>query len=167
MRRLAAPLSLCVLALGACERREARAPAPASPPPAAAVFSHRLSGDVSGEYRSAPDAEGGTASLFIGQAAAFVRWEAGDRTAPPLLLTLTGPDGEARITPEAYVVTDDSVQMRGATPDGGVVEFQARLDQGALATARRNLGDQTPVLTGTVTVEGRRTAVSLSRWGGD
>lgn len=167
MRRLAAALSLCVLALGACERREAKAPAADSPPHAAVAFSHRLSGDISGEYRSTPDAEGGTTSLFIGQTTAFAGWEAGDRTAPPLLLTLTRPGGEARITPEAYVVTDDSVQMRGATPDGGVVQFQARLEQGALATARRNLGDQTPVLTGTVTVEGRHTAVSLSRWGGD
>lgn len=107
------------------------------------------------------------ASLFIGQDGAFTAWEAGSQASPPLILSLTGPQGEARVLPDAYVVTDDRIQMRGSAPGMGPVELSARIDQGALATARRNLGDQTPVVTGTVSVNGRRTPFTLSWWGGD
>jgi hypothetical protein len=47
------------------------------------------------------------------------------------------------------------------------VTLNARLDQGALATARRNLGDQTPVIEGTLSVGGRSAPVRLTLWAGD
>ncbi|WP_292080010.1 MULTISPECIES: hypothetical protein [Brevundimonas] len=152
------------LSLAACERRDAATPT-STPEP---TFQHRLSGDISGDYR--PTGEGAiqaVASLFIGQDEAFAAWEAGSQASPPLILSLTGPQGEARILPDAYVVTDDRIQMRGSAPGLGPVELSARIDQGALATARRNLGDQTPVVTGTVSVYGRPTPFTLSWWGGD
>jgi hypothetical protein len=154
---------LGVLALSACERREAAAPAPE-----AARFSHRLSDDISGEYRPVGrEGDQLVASLFVGQEQAFAAWEAGRRDSPPLILSLTGPQDEVRVTLKAYSVTDSTVQMTGATPDGGAVQLQARLDQGALATARRNLGDQTPVITGSLTRDGRRALFALGWWGGD
>lgn len=153
-----------LLSLAACERRDAATPT--STPEAA--FRHRLSGDISGDYRpTGEEAMQPVASLFIGQDEAFAAWEGGSRASPPLILSLTGPQGEATVLPDAYVVTEDRVQMRGSAPGVGPVELSARIDQGALATARRNLGDQTPVVTGTVSVNGRRTSFMLSWWGGD
>ena len=161
--RLAAIPAFAVLALSACERRET-----ATPAPEVATFSHRLSGDISGEYRPIDDDVGQpVTSLFIGQDEAFAAWEAGRRGPPPLILSLSGPQGEVRVTPETYVVTDGAVQMRGLAPDGGIVQLQGRIDQGALATARRNLGDQTPVIVGALEKDGRRTAFTLGWWGGD
>lgn len=152
------------LSLAACERRDAETPT--STPEA--TFQHRLSGDISGDYRpTGEEAMQAVASLFIGQDEAFAAWEGGSRASPPLILSLTGPQGEARVLPDAYVVTDDRIQMRGSAPGMGPVELSGRIDQGALATARRNLGDQTPVVTGTISVSGRRTPFTLSRWGGD
>ncbi|MEE2849850.1 MAG: hypothetical protein VX561_08275 [Pseudomonadota bacterium] len=153
-----------VLSLAACERRDAATPT--STPEA--TFQHRLSGDISGDYRPTGEASiQPVASLFIGQDEAFAAWEGGSRASPPLILSLTGPQGAIRVLPDAYVVTDDRVQMRGSAPGLGPVELSARIDQGALATARRNLGDQTPVVTGTISVNGRRTPFTLSWWGGD
>lgn len=155
---------MALLSLAACERRDAATPT--STPQA--TFRHRLSGDISGDYR--PKGEGpiqAVASLFIGQDEAFAAWEGGARASPPLILSLTGPQGEATVLPDAYVVTEDRIQMRGSAPGVGPVELSARIDQGALATARRNLGDQTPIVTGTVSVSGRRTPITLSWWGGD
>ena len=50
----------------------------------------------------------------------------------------------------------------------GAVSFDGKLDQGALATARRNLGDKGVVLKGTLKV-GNRTFnnVSMRWWAGD
>jgi len=152
-----------VLSVTACERRDTTPKSPSEGP-----FQHRLSGDISGDYR--PIGEGAVqpvASLFIGQDEAFAAWEGGSRASPPLILSLIGPQGEASVLPDTYVVTDDRIQMRGSAPGMGPVELSARIDQGALATARRNLGDQTPVVTGTVSVNGRRTPFALSWWGGD
>ena len=155
---------VAVLSLAACERRDAATPT--STPEA--TFQHRLSGDISGDYRPTGAASiQPVASLFIGQDEAFAAWEGGSRASPPLILSLTGPEGEARVLPDAYVVTDDRIQMSGSAPGMGLVELSARIDQGALATARRNLGDQTPVITGAVSVDGQRTAFALSWWGGD
>lgn len=151
-----------VLALSACERREA-----AAPTPEVARFSHRLSADISGDYRPVGEGSSQVASLFVGQAAAFTAWEVGQSSAPPLILSLTGPQGPMRVSPDTYAITDDTVQVTGSAPGGGVVRLQGRIDQGALATARRNLGDQTPVITGTVSVDGQRTPFTLSWWGGD
>ena len=155
---------IALLSLAACERRDAATPT-ATPE---ATFQHRLSGDISGDYR--PTGEGAiqhVASLFIGQDEAFAAWEGGSRASPPLILSLAAPQGVIRVLPDAYVVTDDRIQMSGSAPGMGPVELSTRIDQGALATARRNLGDQTPVVTGTVSVNGRRTSFMLSWWGGD
>jgi len=153
-----------VLSLAACERRDAATPT--STPEA--TFQHRLSGDISGDYRPTGEASiQPVASLFIGQDEAFAAWEGGSRASPPLILSLTVPQGEARVLLSAYVVTDDRIQMRGSVPGLGPVELSGRIDQGALATARRNLGDQTPVVTGTISVNGLRTPFTLSWWGGD
>ncbi len=153
-----------LLSLAACERRDAATPIPTPE----ATFQHRPSGDISGDYRPTDEASiQPVASLFIGQDEAFAAWEGGSRASPPLVLLLTGPQGEARVLPDAYVVTDDRVHMRGSAPGLGRVELSGRIDQGALATARRNLGDQTPVVTGTISVSGRRTPFTLSWWGGD
>ncbi|ANC53472.1 MAG: hypothetical protein ACJAVC_001565 [Brevundimonas sp.] len=153
-----------LLSLAACERRDAATPT--STPEA--TFQHRLSGDISGDYRPTGEASiQPVASLFIGQDEAFAAWEGGSRASPPLILSLTVPQGEARVLLSAYVVTDDRIQMRGSVPGLGPVELSGRIDQGALATARRNLGDQTPVVTGTISVNGLRTPFTLSWWGGD
>lgn len=160
-RRLGAIVVMGLLALSACERREA------APTPEVARFSHRLSADISGDYRPVGEGRSPVASLFVGQATAFTAWEAGRGGAAPLILSLTWPQGPMRVNPDAYAITDDTVQMTGSAPGGGVVRIQGRIDQGALATARRNLGDQTPVITGTVSVDGQRTAFALSWRGGD
>ena len=153
-----------LLSLAACERRDAATPT--STPEA--TFQHRLSGDISGDYRPTGEASiQPVASLFIGQDEACAAWEGGARASPPLILSLTVPQGEARVLLSAYVVTDDRIQMRGSVPGLGPVELSGRIDQGALATARRNLGDQTPVVTGTISVNGLRTPFTLSWWGGD
>lgn len=156
-------------ALAGCERREARPERPASPPERETDFRHRLEGDISGDYR--PVAETGEAwrveSLFIGQVSAFEAWEGGRREASPLILTLAGPDGAARFALRAYDLTDSRLTLVAVTPDGAEARLEARIDPGALATARRNLGDQTPVIIGTVTVEGRKIPLSLSWWNGD
>lgn len=153
-----------LLSLAACERRDAATPT--STPEA--TFQHRLSGDISGDYRPTGEASiQPVASLFIGQDEAFAAWEGGSRASPPLILSLNGPQGEVRVLPDAYVVTDDRIQMRGSAPEMGPVELSARIDQGALATARRNLGDQTPVVAGAVLLNGRRTSFKLSWWSGD
>ena len=161
-RRLGAIVVMGLLALSACERREA-----AEPTPETARFSHRLSADISGDYRPVGQGSSQEASLFVGQATAFTAWEAGQGSSPPLILSLVGPQGAMRVNPDAYAIADNTVQMTGSAPGGGVVRLQGRIDQGALATARRNLGDQTPVITGTVSVDGQRTAFALSWWGGD
>lgn len=162
-RRFAAAVLFGLLGLGACERRQHHAPAPSRVEPAA--FRHDLSGDISGEYRPV-EPEGGVASLFIGQKAAFAAWEAGERSASPLILTLKGSQGEIRVLPQTYDVTDTSVRMTGSAPSGQM-SLEARIDQDALATARRNLGDRSVVLSGTVQEGGRRTPIALTAWYGD
>ncbi|WP_312598757.1 hypothetical protein [Brevundimonas sp.] len=165
MRRLLGAVTvLGLLAVGPCERREDHARPQSSRD--SVVFRHDLTGDVSGEYRPTEATGPAVASLFIGQATAFAAWEAGDRRAPPLILTLNAPEGEVRVLPETYRITDASVRMTGATPEGQV-ELEARIDQGALATARRNLGDRTVVISGTVQAGGRRSPVALTAWNGD
>ena len=164
---LIGPVLIGMATLAGCERREARREAPA--PAAEADFRHRLEGDVSGDYR--PVAETGeiwrVESLFIGQASAFEAWEAGRRGASPLILTLAGPDGAVKFTPRAYGLTDERLTLVAVGPGGTEARLEARIDLGALATARRNLGDRTPVVAGTVTVEGRSLPFSLGWWNGD
>ena len=159
-RRLVAIAVMGLLALSACERREAAAPTPET-----ARFSHRLGADISGDYRPVGEGSSQVASLFVGQATAFTAWEAGQGGPPPLILTLTAPQGEVRVTPRTYVVDDQTVRMTGATPDGEV-QLQARIDQGALATARRNLGDRTVVISGAVWIDGQSQTLALTPWSG-
>lgn len=162
MRRLLVCGLLGLAALAGCERREAA-------PVEASAFRHRLSGDVSGDYRpvNAETGDRRVESLFIGQTTVFDAWEAGRRDASPLILTLTGPEGATQILPSRYEMTDETLHMVGTLPDGGETTLDARIDQGALATARRNLGDRTPVISGAVTVQGRRLPFSLTWWNGD
>jgi len=172
MRRLLVFASVGVLALSACDRREAARRPDATPSkPAEAAFRHWLSADVSGDYRPIAGAEaegdGRVAGLFVGQEAAFRAWEAGDRASAPLILTLAGPDGPVQVLPTTYEVSGDVLRFTGALPSGGEVAVRGRIDQGALATARRNLGDTTPVVTGVLAADGRSVPFSLGRWGGD
>lgn len=161
-----APLALMVcLIIAGCERREATP----APPPVEAAFRHQLSGDVSGDYRALPQADDGwrVVGLFVGQEAAFEAWEAGARDAPPLILSLSGPNGLVQAPPRTYVLSDDRLKMEASARGGVDVALDLQLSQGGLATARRNLGDQNPVMTGTAVIEGRLTPVSLTLWGGD
>lgn len=73
-----------------------------------------------------------------------------------------------RLIPASYEVTEDRVRFQALSGGLGAVSFDGRLDQGALATARRNLGDEGVVLTGALKV-GNRTfnGVSMRWWAGD
>lgn len=171
MRRLLVPALVCLAALAACERRETgpASTAPATAPAAPASFRHRLEGDISGDYRPVSEPTQGwrVESLFIGQASALEAWEAAQRGGAPLILTLSGPDGAVQIPPRAYDLTDERLHFVGLMPDGRQLVLDARIDPGALATARRNLGDRTPVITGAMTAKGRRIPFSLGWWNGD
>ena len=70
-----------------------------------------------------------------------------------------------RVAPTQYSISDTTVRFAGRSSELGRITFEGRLDQGALATARRNLGDEAAVLTGRLTAGGETTdAVRLS-WG--
>lgn len=169
MRRLLVPALVCLAALAACERRETGPASTATTPAAPASFRHRLEGDISGDYRPVSEPTQGwrVESLFIGQASALEAWEAAQRGGAPLILTLSGPDGAVQIPPRAYDLTDERLHFVGLMPDGRQLVLDARIDPGALATARRNLGDRTPVITGAMTAKGRRIPFSLGWWNGD
>lgn len=166
MRRLLLTLLIGAAALVGCERREATPPEPAA---RQSAFSHRLEGDISGDYRPVSETAETRRirSLFIGQASAFEAWETGRRGASPLILTLDGPGGAVVFTPRAYQVTDDGLRLIAVAPGGEEARLRVRIDQGALATARRNLGDTTPVIAGTLTIDGGSLPVSLGWWNGD
>ena len=162
------------LALAACEP-----PAPgktgegggAAAP--ARAFASSQQDDLSGYYIPADQmaANGWTFHhIFIGQASDFEAWEAGQRSATfapimiefedassPMVQTEMGESrsGRARILPTSYSVSDDRVR------------FEGRLDPEALAEARRNLGDENPVLTGTLSVGRTQFGVRLRWWAGD
>lgn len=167
MRRAAAAVVvLCAAALAACEGPSA----PKEKIAADEAFRHALSGDVSGEYRPvAPVQIGdvGLDSVFIGQSAALEAWEQGRGGSAPVVVVLTTPGGHMSVGPLSYQITDDAVRFHGVGGKGLTVTLNARLDQGALATARRNFGDQTPVIEGTLSVGGRGAPVRLTPWTGD
>lgn len=172
MRRFRAVLGLAlgVAVLAGCERAGRDAKEPSADAARAAAFRHAFDEDVSGEYRPvAPARQGGwrVASLYVGQETAFQAWEAGDRDHAPLQLTLEGPEGTVVVLPTRYGVTDQALDMEGRTADGRTVRFSARIDVGALATARRNLGDQAAVVAGRADIDGVRAPVALTWWGGD
>lgn len=181
MRRIASlAILIPLLTLAACDSgRE-----PAGPP--APAFTNTASGDISGYYLPMDEARSGKWALdhvFVGQAAEFAGWQAGQRTATfaPVMLQFedtTSPMtqteiGEARsvtarVLPTRYTVNDGEVIFEGRTPELGVVMFSGRLDQGALATARRNLGDEGAVLTGSLKIgNAPAQAVRLRWWMGD
>ncbi len=176
-------LAVGLLLLASCDRPEAPAEAP---PAAAATYSHAMSADLSGYYLPASEVRVGNWSLdhvFVGQAQEFQAWEGGSRsdTFGPLMLQfddVTSPMvptgiGEtrsvtARVLPTAYSVTDTSLSFEGRSPELGPVSFEGTLDPAALATSRRNLGDEGVVVTGRLTVgDAPAQNLQLRWWGGD
>lgn len=174
MKRSGAIL-LTVLALAACDdfkpASAAKGPAPA---PAATTFKHQISGDLSGYYiPAAPISVDGwrVKDLFLGQSADFAAWEGGSKSATfaPVMIEFEKDGAETiRVLPKTYEVTDGRIRFEGVDPVLGNVAFNGTLDQGALATARRNLGEEAPVLTGTVRAGGAAFGGQKFRWyGGD
>ena len=180
IRSFALAAILATLAVAACDRPSA----PAAPAPAA--FSHAATADISGYYMPAAPARIGQWSLdhiFVGQAPEFESWEGGSRsetfapvmfqfddTASPMVQTELGEAHSvtARVLPTRYEVTDTVIRFEGESPELGRVRFDGRLDQGALATARRNLGGDGVVLTGNLTAAGQTVrGVRLTWWMGD
>lgn len=173
-----------LLVLAACDRPDGASGG--SEAPAVPAFSHNMGSDLSGYYMPLTEVRVGNWSfdhVFVGQTAAFQAWEAGDRSATfapvmlqfddvasPMVQTEIGEAHSvtARVLPTAYSVTDTSVSFEGRSPELGVVSFEGALDPGALATSRRNLGDEGVVVMGTLTV-GNAPArnVQLRWWGGD
>lgn len=165
MRRLALLAAACV-ALASCER----AAAPSHDTAGGEAFRHALSEDVSGEYRPlTPVQIDGVAleSVFIGQPSALEAWEQGRGGSAPVVVSLSTREGGVRVGPEAYQITDEAIRFRGLGGRGMTVTFTGRLDRGALATARRNLGDQTPVIQGALSIGGKSAPVRLTLWSGD
>jgi hypothetical protein len=176
-------LAACLLVLASCDRPDGSA----EPPPAATpAFSHSISSDLSGYYMPASEVRIGKWTfdhVFVGQAQEFQAWEGGTRsgTFGPVMLQfddVTSPMvqteiGEARsitarVLPSTYSVTDDRITFEGRSADLGLVRFEGALDSGALATARRNLGDEGVVVTGRLTVgDAPAQAVQLRWWAGD
>ncbi len=182
-------LAAGLLILAACDRPETpagRPPATAPVPAAAPAFSHALTSDLSGYYMPATDIRFGDWSfdhIFVGQAAEFQAWEGGTRSATfgPVMLQfddVTSPMvatelGEARsvtarVLPTRYEVTDTAIRFEGRSAELGEVRFEGVLDPGALATARRNLGDEGVVISGRLTVgDAAARTVQLRWWAGD
>lgn len=153
------------LAAAACDRA-------AAPAPGGAAFTYAATDDLSGYYRPLTPVHVGDwslDSLFLGQPAAFRGYDGG--TAGPVTMRFVPASGsgpEVRVLPTQYSVTDAAVRFEGRSPELGRVAFDGRLDQGALATARRNLGGDGAVLIGTLTASGETVgAVRLSWWMGD
>lgn len=130
----------------------------AAAPAASGAFRHSQSEDLSGFYTPVAETgegEGRLLLVFIGQPADFEAWEKGTRDGgfAPVMLEFAG--GE-RVLPERYEVSDSRVRFSGSSEALGRVTLDARLDGGALALARRNLGtDEDPAMEGAVTVGGR------------
>ncbi len=165
MRRiLSLSLVACLLALSACERADAPTEAGADKGSAGA-FRHDLSGDVSGYYVPMAPATAGDWSLdrvFVGQPADFAAWEAagGQGDFAPVRLVIGG----IAVRPAAYRVEDDRLRFEGTAEGPGEVVFDGVLDPEALATARRNLGEEGPVMIGTLTVDGQTVRDVRLRW---
>ncbi|WP_115616110.1 hypothetical protein [Brevundimonas diminuta] len=164
---LAAALTLTVAACdrGAAPDKTAQATA----------FKHDLPEDVSGYYIPTTAVQVGDwrlHHLFLGQVPDFMAWRDGQRTAgfAPIMMEFEAGDKarRTRLIPTAYDVTEDRVRFEATSRELGAVSFDGRLDQDALAKARRNLGDQGVVLKGTLKVGGRTfDGVSMRWWAGD
>ncbi len=192
-RLLAALALIGVVALAGCEDVDAPtppaapdAPRPSAPPAPGRAFVHTVEGDVSGYYLPVAEVAVGPYRLdhiFLGQGFDFEAWEGGERngTFAPIMLSFDDTSspmvqtelGEAqsvtvRVLPTAYSVSDDAVRFAGTSEELGAVSLVLRLDREALATAKRNLGDEAPVLTGRLTVGQRTFDDARFRWyGGD
>jgi len=181
IKRFAAAAALTgLMALTACEGPVKAPEAPAASK--AAAFAHDLPEDVSGYYIPSEEVRVDNWRLhhvFMGQVPDFIAWEGGERPAgfAPVMIEfedMVGPPLEngnrrrLRLIPAAYDVTEDRVRVQALSGGLGTVSFDGKLDQGALATARRNLGDKGVVLKGTLKV-GNRTFnnVSMRWWAGD
>lgn len=170
-----------VFAVASCDRPEAPGASPS-----VSTFSHEATSDLSGYYMPVSDIRVGDWSLhhvFVGQTAEFEAWEGGTRseTFGPVMLQfddVTSPMvateiGEARsvsarILPTAYSVTDTRISFEGRSAELGAVSFEGVLDPGALATSRRNLGDEGVVVRGELRVENAPSRdVQLRWWMGD
>lgn len=170
VRSVAVVAVLLLLAVTGCDRPADRPGEPAT----GVAFSHDISADVSGYYRPLTPVVSGDRTLthlFIGQAAAFTGWEGGQRAgglAPIMLEFADAAGGPTRVVPSRYAVTDTTVRFAGRSRGLGEVTFDGRLDADALATARRNLGDEGAVVTGTLTAGGQTfPGVQLRWWAGD
>ena len=141
----------------------------------ATAFKHDLPEDVSGYYIPTTAVQVGDwrlHHLFLGQVPDFMAWRDGQRTAgfAPIMMEFEAGDNarRTRLIPTAYDVTEDRVRFEATSRELGAVSFEGRLDQDALAKARRNLGDQGVVLKGTLKVGGRTfDGVSMRWWAGD
>lgn len=173
----AATAVLLVGLFGAAACDDVKAPASGGQPPAKAAatgFSHQISGDLSGYYTpTAPISIDGyrVKALFLGQSADFTAWENGSKSGDfaPVMIEFE-KDGAApiRVLPKTYSVSDGRIRFEGVDARLGNVAFNGTLDQNALATARRNLGDESPVLTGTLRAAGTAFGSQKFRWyGGD
>ncbi len=182
----ALPLAL-VLSAAACDRPSQPAGVAKAPAvPTARAFSYAATSDLSGYYLPTTEVRlgrWGFNHVFVGQAFEFGAWtgtDAGATFAPVMLQfdDLTSPMvrneiGEARrvtarVLPTRYTVSDDRIEFEGTSAQLGRVRFDGRLDPGALATSRRNLGDEGVVVTGTLTVAGQTVRdVRLRWWMGD
>lgn len=177
-------LAACLLILASCDRPAGDGDS--SPAPSAPAFSHGMSSDLSGYYMPLGEVRVGKWSLshvFVGQTAEFQAWEAGGRneTFAPVMLQFddaTSPMvpteiGEAhsitaRVLPTRYSVTDTSLSFEGQSAELGAVSFEGALEPGALATSRRNLGDEGVVVTGALKVGNAPSRnVQLRWWAGD
>lgn len=177
--------SAAVLALAACQPPAPREGEGAEDARPTADFRHAMTADQSGYYLPTAEVsiDGWTFDhLFMGQATDFQAWEQGRRSGvfAPLMIEFEDRDspmvqtelgqsrsGRDRILPTRYQVTDARVEFEGRSETLGPVRFEGVLDAGRLAESKRNLGDETPVLTGTLTVAGRGYPVRLRWWAGD
>lgn len=175
-----------VAAVTGCEDRSSRPVERATetgPGSAAPVqFRFELTDDVSGYYMPVADYRVGNwvlRSIFIGQVADFADWEAGRRSATfaPVMLEFEdvtspvmtsesgeGHAGQIRVLPSRYMISEDAVIFEGQDQVLGRITLAARLDLDGLATSRRNLGSDEPVLEGRLGLDGRNIETAGFRW---
>ena len=181
---------MAALALAACDPPLEPADAPKDPDTANASlpegFSNDLSTDVSGYYRPTTEVRQGTWRLdhvFLGQTQDFAAWENGAREgrfAPvmlefvdessPTVQTESGEIhiGRVRVLPRFYSLDKGMLRFVGVSDELGIVQLDAQLNAEALATARRNLGDEGAVLNGTLSLaQAAPQAVGFRWWAGD
>ena len=183
----AAVIALAAAILASCDRPAAPSVDASAPATSAAAFKYDEPDDLSGFYLPASEAEAGGYALdhvFLGQPAEFTSWQAGTRSATfapvmmefqkagaasPMGMEADGPGSGVRVLPTRYSVEGGRVHFEGTAQPIGLVVFDGRLDKGALATAKRNLGgDETPVLVGRLKVGGQTADnVRLVWYGGD